>query len=410
VTVSYPAVGVTVHHGDALAVLRGMDDCSVDAVVTDPPYSLRFMGRAWDSHDSPAEFQTWCQQWATECLRVVRPGGYLASFGGTRTYHRLASGIEDAGWYITDSIGSGLYGWQHGQGFPKGKSQLKPAWEPIIIGRKAAKRVEPLQIDACRVAGKLEGDPHRFAKTDGGSFNAFSDAPPVVRGEGRWPTNLVLAHHPSCVEVGTREVRTGVAVNRNRDGRKPSTVNYVSGNVDPTDVTYGTDGRETITAFSCAPDCHVRALDEQSGNVKGAVSNGKRAGTGYHENFGEQAQVASYGDSGGASRFYPTFRYQAKAPKSERPQVDGRGHPTVKPLALMAWLVRLLTPPGGTVLDCFAGSGSTLQAAHDEGMTAIGVEADEHSVALIHQRFADAAARAPKTPEPELDLFTAAGA
>lgn len=90
--------------GDCLTALRGMDDCSVDAVATDPPYSLALMGSKWDSHPSPAAFQAWCQEWAAECLRVLRPGGHMLAFGGTRTYHRLTSGIEDAGFEIRDSI------------------------------------------------------------------------------------------------------------------------------------------------------------------------------------------------------------------------------------------------------------------------------------------------------------------
>lgn len=90
--------------GDCLEALRELDAESVDAVATDPPYSLAFMGKAWDSHPSPAAFQAWCREWAAECLRVLRPGGHLLAFGGTRTYHRLTSGIEDAGFEIRDSI------------------------------------------------------------------------------------------------------------------------------------------------------------------------------------------------------------------------------------------------------------------------------------------------------------------
>lgn len=100
--------------GDCLTALRGMDDCSVDAVATDPPYSLAFMGSKWDSHPSPAAFQAWCQEWAAECLRVLRPGGHMLAFGGTRTHHRLICGIEDAGFEIRDTIC-----WLYGTGFPK---------------------------------------------------------------------------------------------------------------------------------------------------------------------------------------------------------------------------------------------------------------------------------------------------
>jgi site-specific DNA-methyltransferase (adenine-specific) len=106
----------------------------------------------------------------------------------------------------------------------------------------------------------------------------------------------------------------------------------------------------------------------------------------YGKGLGSIGPGNTYSDTGGASRFFPSFRYQAKAPKSERPKVNGIAHPTVKPLALMRWLVRLVTPPDGTVLDPFAGSGSTLQAARDEGFHAIGIEQEEHYLPLIRQR------------------------
>lgn len=115
----------TVIHGDARHL--PLADNSVHAIVCDPPYSLSFMGRAWDSHDSPAAFQAWCQEWATEALRVLKPGGYLLAFGGSRTFHRLAVAIEDAGFEIRDSIGYGhsapavpVMAWVQGAGFPKG--------------------------------------------------------------------------------------------------------------------------------------------------------------------------------------------------------------------------------------------------------------------------------------------------
>ena len=103
-TVHYQGHGVEVHAGDCLDVLAEMGDATVDSVCTDPPYAYAFMGRSWDSHPSPAAYQAWCQLWAAECLRVLKPGGHLLAFGGTRTSHRLASAIEDAGFEIRDSI------------------------------------------------------------------------------------------------------------------------------------------------------------------------------------------------------------------------------------------------------------------------------------------------------------------
>ena len=288
---------------------------------------------------------------------------------------------------------------------------LKPAHEPILLARRPlsgtvaanvlAHGAGALNIDACRVAHGADDDIHaKNPHTQGG----FGHAGATVYGTGalaekydpsggRWPTNVVLAHHPDCVEVGTREVRTGTAVQRNRSGEKPASV-YGKYDTTTDDQTYGTDGRETIPAFDCHPDCQVAALDEQSGTL---TSGGGDRGTtsrdglmGPDSDRGRSTTYARDSDTGGASRFFPTFRYQAKAPKSERPEVDGRGHPTVKPLGLMRWLVRLLVPAhegqAGMVIDPFAGSGATLEAARLEGVRAVGIERDEHSVRLIAKR------------------------
>ena len=130
------------------------------------------------------------------------------------------------------------------------------------------------------------------------------------------------------------------------------------------------------------------ALDQQSGNVKGAVSNGRRARNGAMFDPGEQAQTPGYNDDGGASRFFPVFRYQAKAPTRERVKVDGVAHPTVKPLELMRWLVRLVTPPGGVVLEPFAGSGATVEACLLEGFDCIAIEREAEYLPLIEARLA----------------------
>jgi len=424
---------VDVFAADALDMLRQLPDGLADAVVTDPPYGLAdhkpaqiaaavtawvsgdrehvpdgrgFMGRAWDAFVPPPA--VW-----DECLRVLKPGGHLLCFAGTRTVDLMGLSIRLAGFEIRDSIT-----WHHGQGFPKnldvskaidraagaepiavGPMQsvqnhnlpgtgarfrnpdelngarievptqtapatdaarewagwgtaLKPASEPIIVARKplvgtvAANVLEhgtgAINVDACRVTAHAR--PARVRSDDrsyrSGTYGSGRDAAGLTAGvtdQGRWPANVVLSHGPECNGV-------------------------------------------------CQPGCPVAELDAQSGNVKGATSNGKRAGTGFHANFGEQAQQPGYNDQGGASRFFPTFRYQAKAPTSERPKVNGKSHPTVKPLALMRWLVRLVTPPGGLVLDPFAGSGTTGQAAALEGMRAVLIEADPEHIGFIHKR------------------------
>jgi DNA modification methylase len=399
---------VTLLLGDCLPTLPTLPDASVDAIVCDPPYGLEFMGKDWDapwktgngfrraandadvgrddpigrtSRTSPEYiagigFQQWCQAWAEQCLRVLKPGGHMLAFGGTRTYHRLTCAIEDAGFEIRDSIAC----WLYGSGFPKSLNlvdegggrtgwgtALKPAFEPIVVARKPlagtvaanvlAFGTGALNIDGCR--GELTGESRkrsgeasqqrRYASDGGTNFAAL----PGMRGgdpAGRWPTNVVLTH----------------AALLNADG----------------------DVIGDACAGGCVPGCPVAELDQQSG-VGRTSKPGSRSAGGQHGTYspiGAQAGSAMpyYGDTGGASRFFPVFRYEAKAPTSERPRLaDGTTHPTVKPLALCQWLVRLVTPPGGLLLDPFAGSGATLAAAVAEGMRAIGVEQ--------HQPYADLA-------------------
>jgi hypothetical protein len=353
-------------------------DNSVDAVVTDPPYNLAFMGRSWDTVGGPQAYQAWCQAWAREALRVMKPGGWLLAFGGTRTWHRLACGIEDAGFEKRDTIAEfGPLAWVTGQGFPKGKACLKPAWEPVIVARKPGSSV--LQIDAGRISATPE-DQEVQTRRSGASTKGMFSSYGSFDGEwcapsGRWPANVVLVHDPGCVPVGVRKVRGS------HDGGKPIP-RYVleaglrSNAERPTNdagIGYADpDGTETVEAWECEPDCPVFLLDQQSGERPGAVSNGKRAGTGYRGSWPGAEQAPSYADSGGASRFF----YTAKADRSERVTVDGVSHPTVKPLELVRWLVRLVTPPSGTVLDLFCGSGTTGEAAMLEGFASILVDND----------------------------------
>jgi len=286
---------VIVQQGDALAL--PMADNFIDAVVCDPPYGIEFMGNEWDGWSTPNAYQEWCRQWATEALRVLKPGGYMLAFGGTRTYHRLTSGVEDAGFEIRDSIT-----WLYGSGMPKGKNALKPASEPIVVARKPFKGTVAANVEAYGTGG-LNIDASRVPYTDdvdmsatqvnfdamgyGGATN--SDGVQTYKPGGRWPANVVIDD--------------GVA-----------------------------------------------------------------------EDLGEVA------------RYFPVFKYQAKAPKRERPVVNGVAHPTVKPLELIQWLVRLVTPTDGIVLDMFAGSGTTGQAANLEGFGAWLIEREPSYIPLIHSR------------------------
>ncbi|MDR7385228.1 DNA-methyltransferase [Promicromonospora iranensis] len=397
----YEDDSVTLHHGDCLDVLRELPDASVDAVVTDPPYALEFMGKTWDGWSTPAAFQEWCGLWAAECLRVLKPGGHMLAFGGSRTWHRLASAVEDAGFEIRDSIA-----WLYGSGFPKSLdvskaidkaagaereviginedylrrkpngmktpgasaysysvndlptnaditapatdaahqwqgwgTTLKPAFEPIVLGRKPldgtvaanvlAHGTGALNIDGCRVGTELITQ-HGRGESSNASMSGRNYAEPAGRSwEGRWPANVVL-DDTQAAELDRQAPDAGAQ--RPVRGVEPSA---------PTDSIYGSRNR---------------------------------------------VQGPFHGDKGGASRFFPTFRYEAKAPTSERPRVGEVAHPTVKPLDLMRWLVRLVTPPGGVVLEPFAGSGTTAEACVLEGFRCIAIEREADYLPLIVSR------------------------
>jgi len=368
-TPHYQDQGVTLYHGDCIEVMRSFPDSSVHAVVTDPPYGLEFMGRGWDGADgfrrslnaadagrenvfgrasrtSPEYkagelFGEWCAEWALEAHRVLKPGGHMLAFGGSRTWHRLAVGIEEAGFELRDSIA-----WLYGSGFPKSHNldgdwegwgtALKPAFEPIVVARKPfvgtvatnviAHGTGAINVDATRVG--TTGGTRPVAGATPNRLNAvYGEGMGGLKSEaagGRWPTNVLL------------------------------------------------DERQAAD------------LDVQTGVTQSRV--GKPRGAGSGDGWGMTKTGAEYDDAGGSSRFFPTFHYEAKAPGTERPDVDGVLHPTVKPLDLMRWLVRLVASPGAVILEPFAGSGTTLEACLLEGFDVIGIEREETYLPLIMQR------------------------
>lgn len=320
----------TIHLGDCLHSLRLMPDNSVDSVVTDPPYGLSFMGKKWD-YDVPS-----VDVWA-ECLRVLKPGGYLLAFAGTRTQHRMAVRIEDAGFEIRD-----LIAWVYGSGFPKshngewGGTALKPALEPITMARKPlAGTVEAnwrehvtgaLNIDGCRVGGEHTYTPRLTANANmnDDGWQKIGQAAEPVTAAGRWPANLI---HDGSDEVV---------------GLFPETGKSTGGRI-------GNAGGGSVQ--------NVPVGKFEAGNP-------------------------GYGDTGSAARFF----YCAKASKTDRG--EGNTHPTVKPTDLMRYLTRLVTPPGGTVLDPFAGSGSTGKACALEGFEFIGIEREAEYCDIARARIA----------------------
>lgn len=412
-TPTYTAEGVVVYHGDALDVLATLDADSVDAVVTDPPYLLGFMGRAWDTRQAHEHLE-WHGRWAAECLRVLKPGGHLLAFGGSRTWHRLACAIEDAGFELRDSIA-----WLYGSGFPKSLDVSK------AIDNAAGVTERPI-VGEKRGAARLRNQAPDGARDGGGTWGDEKGRDPAIRGavtddvkqwQG-WGTALKPAHEPIVVArkspVGTvaanvLEHGTGAL---NIDGCRvdteprstgtirphaPSGVNGILGADARTDRQQRYDANKPAGRWPTnvvLDETQAEELDRQSG----VLTSGKQLPThtrhrqrmGASGIYGASAEVdpltETYGDSGGASRFFPTFRYEAKAPTTERPRNGAVAHPTVKPLDLMRWLIRLVTPPAGLVLDPFLGSGTTAEACIIEGFRCIGIEREADYLPLIEAR------------------------
>jgi DNA modification methylase len=404
-----------IHHGDLFDVLPTLPDASIDACVTDPPYGIGFMGREWDTFkpgveqsrivpnraiesenpnlkgrtrgpaSSPSaveydrslsgqrEFQEWTRRWSAEVYRVLKPGAYAVVCGAPRSHHRMMCGIEDAGFVVRD-----CFAWLFGSGFPKNKNlgdgrgtALKPAHEPIalawkpfkgsISGNVAQFGTGALNIDACRL-DVSEDEPNRrdtpSRAHENGMFGVTGHNGTLQL--GRWPANVLLDEDAAAM----LDKQTGELVSGKCDG--------------------GFVGERTDS-----------------------VAYGKYA----HNVIGPETV---YGDRGGASRFY----YVAKPSREERDygthglterqrddsrkpgnpggdnprnrglQPRGNFHPTVKPVELMRWLVRLVTPPGGTVLDPFTGSGTTGMACRYELREFVGIEREAEYMAIAERRIA----------------------
>jgi site-specific DNA-methyltransferase (adenine-specific) len=350
--------------GSCLDRLTELADESVDAVVTDPPYELGFMGKSWDNSGIAYNVEVW-----RECLRVLKPGGHLLAFGGSRTWHRLAVAIEDAGFEVRDSIA-----WLYGSGFPKSHNlkdewqgwgtALKPAFEPIIMGRKplAEKTVAAnvlkygtgaMNIDGTRIAGKWttwQAQSGKSMPANTGGKVAYSPSGYVSEQhpQGRWPANVMLDEYTAELVDEQSGFSKGVVGQKKNPSRS-------------------------------------QALTQERSDASAGMFAGRDGGS-----------VVNSGtaDSGGASRFF----YVSKANKRDRNEGDANNtHPTVKPTDLMRELIKLVTPKGGTVLDPFTGSGSTGKAALLEGNQFIGVELTEEYLPIIEARLNHANKTKPQT-------------
>ena len=300
--------------------------------------------------------------------------------------------------HITAPATEGAARWEgFGTALKPGQEMWWLARKPLAAGTVAANVLQfgtgALNIDACKVA-TAEDTSRRQERDFRGDLRGVpwsgSESHPVTGGgaDGRWPTNIVLTHSAACEPIGLHEVRS--------DGHHPAARGTgglgTSGHAGQDGLTERKSGSEVVERWACAPDCPVGELDRQSGVSRSSGGpSGRLGGEGIYGDFQHTARTheGGLGDTGGASRFYPTFRYQAKAPASERPRLeDGTAHETVKSLDLTRWQVRLLCPPGGTVLDMFGGSGPVPEACIIEGFRCIVIEQEPKSAELIVTRLA----------------------
>lgn len=352
--------------GDCLNVMTGLPAASIDAIVTDPPYGLSFMGKDWDKGVPGESF------WR-EALRVAKPGCHILAAGGSRTYHRLTCAIEDAGWEIRDCII-----WMYGSGFPKSHNlkddwqgwgtALKPAFEPFILARKpldgtVANNVQRhgcggLNVDGCRVeTGENTTIRHSSSSSSylTGKIGCVQPKQsPYFTGsdKGRWPANVihdgsdeVVGVFPETHAAGTyREgSRAGNTFNKRQDSGKDKQRPAID------------NGGSASRFFYCAKT----SPSEREEGLNGLP----------------EKELKAYGNFTGTEDHSPKLNIQSR-----------NHHPTVKPIDLMKYLCRLITPPGGLILDPFCGSGSTGVAAMREGFNFIGIELNADYAEIARRR------------------------
>jgi site-specific DNA-methyltransferase (adenine-specific) len=407
--------------GNSLDLLPTLADNSIDAIVTDPPYELGFMGKTWDNSGIAYSLELWQQ-----CLRVLKPGGHLLAFSGSRTYHRMVVSIEDAGFEIRDMIS-----WISNKTFPKSLNIGKAIDKAAGAERDRVPTNEGIASGAGNFGG---GNSNQLRNGTKQSDKALTEDAKKWNG---WGTGLkptvepiVMARKPVEGTVANNVLTYGTGglnIDASRIGTESVTINTFDNGAKPFGDAVGepytskqSQGRWPANLI--LDEQAAMLVDEQSGTSKSPKTYVRGVGTLEGErvayaNIGEVAGTESknYGDTGGASRFF----YVAKASKRDRnegledlpdhewrddgaaiPQRNDRPflpsknhHPTVKPTELMQYLVKLITPPGGTVLDPFTGSGSTGKAAILEGFDFIGIELTEDYWPIIEGRLKHAEAK-----------------
>lgn len=429
------------HIGDCLEVLPTLEANSVDAIVCDPPYALKFMGKKWDYAIPSVEI------WK-ECLRVLKPGGHLLSFGGTRTYHRLVVNIEDAGFEIRDTIS-----WIYGSGFPKNLDiskaidQMKGA-EREVIGEyefpdgkkrtalsKSHKNVTTPRIEGSKPHRDLTAPSTEEAKQFEGFGTSLKPAQELIclarkplsekniasnvllhgtgglnidgcRIEADWENDPSKRGFGHGFHKGTKYIENqNISFKEKESKWEPTKGRW------PANVIH--DGSDEVTRLF--PNSDSRPVKPENIEKSGDLHNGM---------FAKSKVCSAFYDSGSAARFF----YTAKASKSDRdeglrgfakknvhryqkgigrndgkdsdpnrPSFDKNNHPTVKPTSLMRYLVKLVTPPGGVVLDPFMGSGSTGKGAMLEGFSFVGIEMEEEYYKIAEARIKSAQSKGHQT-------------
>ena len=438
------------HNEDCIEQMQKMidEEVQVDSVVTDPPYGIHFMGKDWDkfkgtTHEENMDFQKWCNEWATLCFKLLKPGGYILAFSSARTYHHLACGIESAGFEVRDQLM-----WLYGSGFPKSLNIGKAVDKKLgnkrkVIGEKVRGDVQKAKQSGVTIA---KADANKNNKDIFGYGTEI-----LTKGDSKyegWGTALKPAHEPivmarkplegtvaeNVLEHGTGginidECRIGTekvgARKSNSDGISRRNLKFGMKEFEGNE----TQGRFPANVMHDGSEVVVKEFPETSKSTGGGGV--KTTSELVYDDYKgrEYDKVIGFGDEGSAARFF----YCPKVSKSERNRgvdsnktskvighnrfdkcatcggyllqnpdrpsackcknpvrqdntMKGNVHPTVKPVELMEYLCRLVTPKGGTVLDPFMGSGSTGIAAKNEGFEFIGIEKEKEYYEIAEQR------------------------